>query len=95
MPVGRSVSEVLRLVQAFQFTDECGEVGPASWRPGDQTIKPDVAGAMEYFVKTADDEVLDYLDTGFAKLQASNSKSKLKKFLTRDVFLALRSVKHH
>ena len=26
MPVGRSVSEVLRLVQAFQFTDECGEV---------------------------------------------------------------------
>ena len=27
MAVGRSVSEVLRLVQAFQLTDQCGEVG--------------------------------------------------------------------
>ena len=26
LPVGRSVDEVLRLVQAFQFTDEHGEV---------------------------------------------------------------------
>ena len=93
MPVGRSVGEVLRLVQAFQFTDDHGEVCPASWKPGDQTIKPDVSSAMEYFGRTVDDEVLDYLDTGFAKLQASNSKSKLRKFLTKDVFLALRLVK--
>ena len=69
------------------------EVCPASWRPGDETIKPNVSGALQYFVKTADDEVLEYLDAGFAKLQASNSKSKLKKFLTKDVFLALRSVR--
>ena len=27
MAVGRSVSEVLRLVHAFQLTDQCGEVG--------------------------------------------------------------------
>merc|ERR1712083_926595 len=29
LPVGRSVDETLRLVQAFQFTDEHGEVCPA------------------------------------------------------------------
>ncbi len=30
----RDVDETLRLVQAFQFTDEHGEVCPAGWRPG-------------------------------------------------------------
>ena len=31
LPVGRSVDEVLRLVKAFKYTDEFGEVCPASW----------------------------------------------------------------
>ena len=31
LPVGRNVDEVLRLVKAFQYTDEFGEVCPASW----------------------------------------------------------------
>ena len=30
MAVGRSVTEVLRLVHAFQLTDQCGEVGNIS-----------------------------------------------------------------
>jgi len=33
LPVGRSVDETLRLIQAFQFTDENGEVCPANWDP--------------------------------------------------------------
>eukprot|EP01017_Pseudomicrothorax_dubius_P044494 TRINITY_DN7526_c0_g1_i1.p1 TRINITY_DN7526_c0_g1~~TRINITY_DN7526_c0_g1_i1.p1 ORF type:complete len:161 (+),score=30.49 TRINITY_DN7526_c0_g1_i1:61-543(+) len=45
-PVGRNVDEVLRLVQAFQYTDEYGEVCPASWRKGQATLKPD-AKAVE------------------------------------------------
>ena len=49
LPVGRSVDETLRLVKAFQFTDEHGEVCPAGWEPGSRTIKPDVAGSREYF----------------------------------------------
>lgn len=49
LPVGRSVDEVLRLVQAFQFTDEHGEVCPAGWKPGDSTMKPDVKGSKSYF----------------------------------------------
>ncbi|KAJ8319736.1 hypothetical protein KUTeg_002711 [Tegillarca granosa] len=34
LPVGRSVDETLRLVQAFQYTDPHGEVCPAGWKPG-------------------------------------------------------------
>jgi len=51
-PVGRNVKEVLRLVQAYQYTDEHGEVCPSSWKKsGDATIKPDPSQKMEYFSK--------------------------------------------
>lgn len=40
LPVGRNVSEYLRLVQAFQHADKFGEVCPASWVPGAKTMKP-------------------------------------------------------
>jgi len=49
LPVGRSVDETLRLVQAFQFTDKHGEVCPAGWTPGKKTMKADPAGSKEYF----------------------------------------------
>ncbi|XP_062376600.1 peroxiredoxin-2-like [Sardina pilchardus] len=42
-PVGRSVDETLRLVQAFQHTDQHGEVCPAGWEPGSKTINPEEA----------------------------------------------------
>lgn len=51
LPVGRSVDETLRLVKAFQFTDEHGEVCPAGWTPGKDTIKPNVQDSKEYFSK--------------------------------------------
>ena len=51
MPVGRSVGETLRLVKAFQFTDEHGEVCPAGWNPGDDTMKPDIKDSQTYFNK--------------------------------------------
>jgi len=40
LPVGRSVDETIRLLQAFAFTDKHGEVCPANWRPGKKTFKP-------------------------------------------------------
>jgi peroxiredoxin 1 len=49
LPVGRSVDETLRLVQAFQFTDEHGEVCPANWKPGNKTMVPDPTQAKEFF----------------------------------------------
>ena len=39
LPVGRSVDETLRLVQAFQFTDKHGEVCPAGWKPGAASVR--------------------------------------------------------
>ncbi|KAK6468898.1 peroxiredoxin-1-like isoform X1 [Huso huso] len=51
LPVGRSVDETLRLVQAFQFSDQHGEVCPAGWKPGSDTIVPDVDKSKEYFSK--------------------------------------------
>jgi alkyl hydroperoxide reductase subunit AhpC len=49
LPVGRSVDETLRLVQAFQYTDKYGEVCPSGWKPGDKTMKPDPIKSKEYF----------------------------------------------
>lgn len=49
LPVGRSVDEALRLVQAIQFTDVNGEVCPVNWKPGSETIKPDPKASMEFF----------------------------------------------
>uniref|UniRef100_A0A672S6R7 thioredoxin-dependent peroxiredoxin n=1 Tax=Sinocyclocheilus grahami TaxID=75366 RepID=A0A672S6R7_SINGR len=51
LPVGRSVDETLRLVQAFQHTDKYGEVCPAGWKPGSDTIVPDVQKSKEFFSK--------------------------------------------
>nr|XP_034313741.1 peroxiredoxin isoform X1 [Crassostrea gigas] len=51
LPVGRSVDETLRLVQAFQFTDKHGEVCPAGWKPGADTIRPNVKDSQKYFQK--------------------------------------------
>ncbi|XP_075731204.1 peroxiredoxin 2 isoform X1 [Rhipicephalus microplus] len=51
LPVGRSVDETLRLVQAFQYTDKYGEVCPANWKPGGDTMKPDPKGSKAYFSK--------------------------------------------
>lgn len=49
LPVGRSVDETLRLIQAFQYTDTHGEVCPANWRPGSKTMIADTDKSKEYF----------------------------------------------
>ncbi|KAF8249705.1 thioredoxin-like protein [Wilcoxina mikolae CBS 423.85] len=51
LPVGRSVDETLRLVDAFQFTEKYGEVCPANWNQGADTIKADPKASKEYFTK--------------------------------------------
>lgn len=49
LPVGRNVDEVLRLVEAFKYTDEHGEVCPAGWKKGKATMKANPKGSLEYF----------------------------------------------
>jgi peroxiredoxin 2/4 len=51
LPVGRSVTEALRLLQAFKHTDKHGEVCPAGWKPGAAAMKPDPVGSLEWFSK--------------------------------------------
>lgn len=64
LPVGRSVDETLRLIDAFQFTDKYGEVCPANWSPGDQGIKATPAGNKEYLGKMhADTKMVDVAKT--------------------------------
>jgi len=57
LPVGRSVDETLRLVQAFQHTDENGEVCPANWEPGKETIIPDPINKLKYFLNKNKDDL--------------------------------------
>uniref|UniRef100_V5GZ27 thioredoxin-dependent peroxiredoxin n=2 Tax=Anoplophora glabripennis TaxID=217634 RepID=V5GZ27_ANOGL len=52
LPIGRSVDEALRIIEALRFVEEHGEVCPANWKKGDRTIKPDPQGSQEYFKKT-------------------------------------------
>lgn len=47
--VGRNVGEIIRLIEGFKFVAEKGEVCPANWNPGDDTMKPDPVGSQEYF----------------------------------------------
>ena len=49
LPVGRNVEETIRLVEAFQFTDQYGEVCPAGWQNGSKGMKADPKGSLEYF----------------------------------------------
>merc|ERR1739838_543167 len=51
LPVGRSVDEVKRLIQAFQFVDKYGEVCPANWQPGSETMVPTTKDSKDYFAK--------------------------------------------
>ena len=55
LPLGRNVDEMLRLVDALQFTEEHGEVCPAGWNKGDDGMKPDADGVASYLANHADD----------------------------------------
>jgi len=46
--LGRNVDEVLRLLDAIDFSEEHGEVCPANWKKGDKAMKPTTAGLKEF-----------------------------------------------
>ncbi|MBN2485346.1 MAG: peroxiredoxin [Bacteroidales bacterium] len=51
MPIGRSVSEALRVVDALQFFEENGEVCPADWHKGDKGLKATQEGIAEFLAQ--------------------------------------------
>ena len=54
LPLGREVDEMLRLVDALQFTEQHGEVCPAGWRKGQAGMKPTAEGVAQYLAKNAE-----------------------------------------
>lgn len=51
LPLGRSVDEALRMVDAVQFSDTHGEVCPANWKQGEEAMKPTKDGVASYLAK--------------------------------------------
>ncbi|MCI0381687.1 MAG: peroxiredoxin [Chlamydiae bacterium] len=49
LPIGRSVDEVLRLVDALIFHEKNGEVCPANWTVGAKSMQPTPEGLLRYF----------------------------------------------
>ena len=55
LPLGRNIDEMIRMVDAMQFTDEFGEVCAAGWEKGDEGMKATTEGVAEYLGKHEDD----------------------------------------
>ena len=53
LPLGRNVDEMLRMVDALQFTEEHGEVCPAGWQKGAKGMKETSASVAEYLAENA------------------------------------------
>lgn len=54
LPIGRNMDELIRLVDAIQFTDEHGEVCPAGWNKGDVGMQANPDGVAAYLAGNAD-----------------------------------------
>lgn len=49
LPLGRSVDEALRMLDALIFHEKHGEVCPANWVEGEKSMKPNQEGLASYF----------------------------------------------
>ena len=54
LPLGRNVDEMVRVVDALQFTEQYGEVCPAGWNKDEAGMKPSAEGVAEFLSKHAD-----------------------------------------
>ncbi len=52
LPLGRSVDEVLRTLDAWIYFEKNGEVCPADWRRGKEALKPSYEGLEKYFASS-------------------------------------------
>ena len=53
LPLGRSVEETLRLIDALQHTEEHGEVCPAGWNKGKTALKANPQGVASFLKENA------------------------------------------
>ena len=54
LPLGRNIDEMLRMIDALQFTEEHGEVCPAGWNKGDKGMDASTEGVAQYLSEEAD-----------------------------------------
>lgn len=54
LPLGRNIDEMLRMIDALQFTEEHGEVCPAGWNQGDKGMDATPDGVAEYLATESD-----------------------------------------
>ncbi|VAX14137.1 Alkyl hydroperoxide reductase subunit C-like protein [hydrothermal vent metagenome] len=54
LPLGRNIDEMLRMIDALQFTEEHGEVCPAGWKQGDKGMQATPEGVASYLANEAD-----------------------------------------
>lgn len=54
LPIGRNIDELLRVIDAVQFFEECGEVCPAGWQKGKAGMKASPKGVAAYLMDNAD-----------------------------------------
>ncbi len=54
LPLGRNIDEMLRMIDALQFTEQHGEVCPAGWQKGEKAMKPDSNGVAQYLAENAE-----------------------------------------
>ncbi len=54
LPLGRSIEEALRMVDALKFHQDNGEVCPANWNKGRKGMKPNAKGVAEYLAENSD-----------------------------------------
>lgn len=54
LPLGRNIDEIIRLVDALQFTEEHGEVCPAGWQQGDKGMKASPDGVKQYLAENSE-----------------------------------------
>lgn len=54
LPLGRDVNETLRIIDALQFYEKNGNVCPAGWHQGDESLRPTSEGVKDYLSKNAD-----------------------------------------
>ena len=53
LPLGRSVAEALRMLDALRFHEQNGQVCPADWKEGEEAMTPTSEGVVDYLSRFA------------------------------------------
>jgi peroxiredoxin (alkyl hydroperoxide reductase subunit C) len=53
LPIGRNIDEIIRIIDALQFSENNNKVCPAQWNSGDQPIEENLNSVSDYLSKNA------------------------------------------